>query len=294
MSCSDRLMAPTSLHRLFALSVVLSAAIGVTGAEPGRLTTDGTLKLAPVFINNGNDVVFATHEIPNLVSIVCVNLSDHSRRRLHPTVVNHQFDPAFSRDGRYHAFGRSSTSPQMVLVIEDTQEKKDAVFRPRESRATARNPSFAPDGSRIVFSLSDIGGHQIASVNTRGEDLKYLTKAVGMNAWPAFSPDGRKIAFGSSRSGDFEIYVMNADGSDVVLLTRSPGLDVRPAWSPDGKTIAFTSNRDENYEIYVMNAADGSNPRNATSHPGRDDHATWHPDGRRLLFVSDRDNGSDL
>ena len=116
----------------------LVAEMRPTGPSRVRLTTDGTLKLAPVFINNGDEVVFATHEIPNLVSIVGLRLSDHSRRRLHPTVVNHQFDPAFSRDGRYHAFGRSATSPQMVLVIQDTQEKKDSVFRPRESRATAR------------------------------------------------------------------------------------------------------------------------------------------------------------
>jgi TolB protein len=293
MSCSER-----RLHWLFrAYAIVVLAAlateISANSAEPRRMTSDGTLKLAPVFINNGDEIVFATHEIPNLVSIVGLRLSDHSLRRLHPTVVNHQFDPAFSRDGRLHAFGRSATSPQMVLVIEDIQEKKENVFRPRESRATARNPSFAPDGSRIAFSLSDLGGHQIVSVNPRGEDLKYLTKTAGMNAWPAYSPDGRKIAFGSSRSGDFEIYVMNADGSDVVALTHSPGLDARPAWSPDGKRIAFTSNRDGNYEIYVMRT-DGSHPRNATVHPARDDHGTWHPSGRRLLFVSDRDGGSDL
>ena len=287
MSCSETCPRQRCRHHLFAIVVALHCGIAATAAEPSRLTTDATLKLGPVFISNGDEVVFATHEVPNLVSIVGLRLSDHSRRRLHPTVVNHQFDPAFSRDGRFHAYGRSSTSPQMVLVIEDTQEKKDVVFRPRESRATARNPSFAPDGSRIVFSISDIGGHQIASVNLRGEELKYLTKSAGMNAWPAYSPDGRKIAFGSSRSRDFEIYVMNADGSDVVPLTLSFGLDARPAWSPDGKRIAFTSNRDGNYEIYVMNA-DGSNARNATSHPARDDHPTWHPDGRRLLFVSDR------
>ena len=29
-----------------------------------RLTTDGTLKLAPVFIDNGDEIVFATHESP--------------------------------------------------------------------------------------------------------------------------------------------------------------------------------------------------------------------------------------
>ena len=293
MSCSERNSRRRCRHHLFAIIVAFGSGNAATAAEPTRLTTDGTFKLAPVFISNGDELVFATHEVPNLVSIIGLRLSDHSRRRLHPTVVNHQFDPASSRDGRYHAYGRSSTSPQMVLVIEDTQEKKDVVFRPRESRATARNPSFAPDGSRIVFSLSDIGGHQIASVNSRGEELKYLTKAAGMNAWPAYSPDGRKIAYGSSRTRDFEIYVMNADASDQVPLTQSLGMDTHPAWSPDGKRIAFTSNRDGNYEIYVMNA-DGSNPRNATTHPARDDHPAWHPDGRRLVFVSDRDGGSDL
>jgi TolB protein len=293
MSCFDWCSYRCSCHRTLVIVVVLASGMTAGGAEPARLTTDGTLKLAPVFERNGDEVVFATHEIPNLVSIVCLKLSDGSRRRLQPTSVNHQFDPAFSRDGRYHAFGRSSTSPQMVLVIQDNHEKKDAVFQPRESRATARNPSFAPDGSRVVFSLSDIGGHQIASVNPQGKELKYLTSAAGMNAWPVYSPDGRKIAFGSSRSGDFEIYAMNADGSGVLPLTRSPGLDARPAWSPDGNRIAFTSNRDGNYEIYIMNA-DGSGPRNVTAHAARDDHPTWHPDGRRILFVSDRDGGSDL
>ena len=169
--------------------IALATASAAQQREPVRLTTDGTLKLAPVFIDKGDEIVFACHEAPNLVAIVRLKLSDGSRRRMHPTVVNHQFDPAFSRDGRFHAYARSSTSPQTVLVIQDTEDKKESVFRPRESRATVRNPSFAPDGSRIVFSLSDVGGHQINSVNTQAQDLKRLTDAAGMNAWPAYSPD---------------------------------------------------------------------------------------------------------
>jgi TolB protein len=293
MSCSEHLQKSHFIRVWFSIIGVLCSMDAAKGADPARLTTDGTLKLSPVFVSDGDEVVFATHELPNLVSIVRLKLIEGTRRRQHPTVVNHQFDPAFSRDGRYHAYGRSATSPQMVLVIHDAQEKKDTVFQPRESRATARNPSFSPDGSRIVFSLSDIGGHQIVSINPQGKDLKYLTKAAGMNAWPVYSPDGRIIAFGSSRSGDFEIYTMNADGSAVRPLTRSPGLDARPAWSPDGARIAFTSNRDGNYEIYVVDA-DGSHPNNATAHPARDDYAVWHPDGQRLLFISDRDGGSDF
>jgi TolB protein len=292
MNCFERNSRRPARLKAMAVALALVAGSAARGDEPVRLTTDGALKLAPVVVENGEEVIFATHAAPNLVAIVRLKLSDGSRERVHPTVVNHQFDPAFSRDGRLHAYARSATSPQMVLVIQDLRDKKESVFRPRESRATVRNPSFAPDGTRVVFSLSDIGGHQINSVNKEAQDLKALTTAPGMNAWPAYSPDGRKICFGSSRTGDFEIYVMNADGSNLERLTRTPGLDVRPAWSPDGRRIAYTSNRDGNYEIYVMNA-DGSNQQNVTSHPSRDDHPAWHPDGR-LIFVSDRDGGSDL
>jgi Tol biopolymer transport system component len=261
-------------------------------AEPQRLTHDGKRKLAPVFITDGDEVVFAVHESPNLVALKRRKLADGTEERLHPTVAAHQFDPAFSPDGRYHCFVMSSTSPQLVLVIQDTKGT-ESVFRPQDSRATARYPTIAPDGTRVVFSLSDVGGHQIASVNMQGLDLKRLTQSIGMNSWPAFSPDGRKIAFGSSRDGELDIYVMNADGGDVRRLTNSPGSDMRPAWSPDGKRIAFTSTRDGNYELYVMNA-DGSGQRNVTNHPGRDDFPAWHPDGRRLTLVSERDGGSDL
>ena len=156
-----------TINHVVALWIVLFVGVGAMGTEPFRLTTDGTLKLAPVFINNGDEVVFATHEIPNLVAIVALRLRDHSRRRLHPTVVNHQFDPAFSRDGRYHAFGRSSTSPQMVLVIEDTQEKKDAVFKPRESRATARIPRSLPT-ARALSSAFPTSAVIRSSPSTRG------------------------------------------------------------------------------------------------------------------------------
>jgi TolB protein len=294
MNCCERSRLGRASGRILTILLALSgSSITASASDPVRLTTDGTLKLAPVFIDDDEEVAVATHQRPNLVAIVRIKLSDGSRRLVHPTVVNHQFDPAFSRDGRFHAYARSATAPQTVLVIQDIQEKREAIFQPRESRATARSPSFSPDGTRVVFGLSDVGGHQISSVNVQAKDLKRLTDAVGISAWPAYSPDGRQIVFGSSRSGDFEIYVMDANGSSVRRLTRSPGLDVRPAWSRDGSRIAFVSNRDGNYDIYVMNK-DGSNPRNVTAHPARDDHPAWHPDGRRLLFVSDRDGGSDL
>ena len=129
------------------------------------------------------------HEAPNLVALKRLKLKDGTQELLHATVKAHQFDPTFSPDGRYHCFALSATSPQLVLVIQDLTEKTETTFRPRDGRAVARSPSIAPDGRRIVFSLSDVGGHRIASVDLRGQDLKTLAASPGMNNAPAFSPD---------------------------------------------------------------------------------------------------------
>ena len=263
------------------------------GGKPRRLTRDGTLKLAPVVMNSAGEVVFAKHENPNLVALFRLQAGTGEVERLPPTVAAHQFDPAYSADGMWHCYAMSSGSPQLVLVIQKVATGETVEFRPREARATARNPSFLPGTDRIVFGISDVQGHQIASVNRRGEDLQYLTSAAGTNCWPACSPDGSRIAFGSSRDGNFEIYVMEADGSNVRRLTESPGRDMRPAWSPDGRRLAFVSVREGNSEVFVMEA-DGSNPRNITQHPGRDDYPAWMPDGRGVIAVSTRDGECDL
>ena len=272
---------------------LLQASACVIGAEPRRLTRDGARKIAPVLIEGGDAIVYASHERPNLVALVRLDLRRGVRERVLPKVVNHQFDPAFSTDGRHLAYSRTTTSPQSELVIRDLHEQHEVTFRPRDSRATVRHPSFAPDGSRVVFSLSDVGGQQIATVDLKGQDLTILAPSAGLNGWPSYAADGKHIAFTSSRDGDLELYVMDAAGNQLRRLTRSPGRDLRPAWSPDGKRIAFTSARDGNEEIYLIDA-DGSNPRNLTRHPDRDTEATWHPDGRRLAFISDRGGRCDL
>ena len=258
-----------------------------------RLTDDGTLKLAPVFVAGGSEIVFSVHDVPRQVSLKRLKLSDGSQERLFPSVNAHQLDAAFSGDGRYQCFAMSGSSPQMHLLIRDTRENKEFQFRPIGARSTARNPKFIPGQERIIFTLSSDGGRQIASVNTQGQDLRKLTQTNSINREPAVSPDGQKIAFSSSRMGSFDIYVMNINGSNVRRLTHGRFRDMRPAWSPDGTRIAFTSARDGNLEIYVMQAS-GSKQQRVTDHPERDDYPTWHPEGRRLLSVSERRGRFDL
>ena len=262
-------------------------------AEPRRLTTDGQLKFSPTFLGEGDEIAFSIHDIPSRLTLMKLKLADGSQTRMFPNMEQHILDVTMSRNGRYIAFARAGTSPQLPLVIKDTMTGTESVYDPKDARGGLRSPSISPDLSRVVFGQSAPGGQQIASVDMKAGDLKLLTRAPGINTHPQYSPDGTLIVFSSSREGDFDIYVMKSDGTDVRRLTASVGMDAHPHWSPDGRRISFTSRRDGNYEIYLMNA-DGSNPRNLTQHPERDDFAAWHPGGKQIVTVSERNGDYDL
>lgn len=258
-----------------------------------RITDDGQLKFAPTFIEGGQRIVYAVHNVPNRVSLMRRNLSDGVTELVYPTMLVHQFDPAYSSDGRWHAYCKSSGSPQMLLILRDENANAEAVFAPEGARSTARSPRILPDGGGVVFTLSAPGGQQICSVDMQGKNLRRLTDSTGINVSPDVCPDGRRIVFSSSRGGHLQLYTMNVDGSNVSRLVEGPVRDLRPAWSPDGTRIAFTSARDGNYEIYIVNA-DGSNLRRITHTGERNDFAAWHPDGKRLLIASEQNGRSDL
>jgi Tol biopolymer transport system component len=286
MSCRFPVISVATL----AMTVVCLAC---DAGEPERITSDGRLKFAPTFNDNGGEIVFAVHNVPNRVSLMRLKLAGSGQELLYPSMSEHQFDPAFSIDGTIQSFVKSSISPQLLLIIKHLKQDKEYVFMPQGARSTARTPCITPDGKRVIFSLSAPGGQQIASVNLEGGDLRKLTQSTGTNCWPAVSPDGKKIVFSSSREGSFYLYVMNADGNAVQRLTKSRFRDMRPAWSPDGKRIAFTSARDGNHEIYVIDP-DGANLIRLTHHPDRDDYPVWHPNGKQVLAVSERNGLTDL
>lgn len=261
--------------------------------EPQRITRDGALKLSPVFAKDGVEVLYSVHDEPTRVSLVRFTFADEKTDRVDSANPAHQFDADVSADGRYLCFVLTYTAPQAVLVIRDLKEGKEARYIPHDARATVRGPKLDLNHQRVVFTLSDEGGQQIATVDLQGQNLQLLTKSTGINLTPSVSPDGQQIAFASSRDGSLNLYVMQADGSNVRQVTHDAQRDLRPAWSPDGKRLAFVSARDGNLEIYVI-GADGSSPRRLTNHADRDDFPIWHPNGRQLLIVSEREGESDL
>src|SRR5437764_235046 len=141
-----------------------------------------------------------------------------------------------------------------------------AKLTPATDTASANDPAFSPDGSRIAFVTQRDGNAEIYVMNADGTGVTRVTNDPQLDGRPVFMPDGQSLAFHSSRpAGKQEIWAVNVDGTALTQLTRD-SINFSPAVSPDGQTIAYVSVRDKNYDIWLM-GRDGSNQRPFTRSP---------------------------
>lgn len=167
----------------------------------------------------------------------------------------------------------------------------------------AGDPSWAPDGRRLVF-VSDEGDYPskqgVYSSRRDGSGLRRITTLpVGANSdtAPRVAPGGHRIVFTryfptESDREDSALYLVDFDGSDLRRIAATARLHPGDAdWSPNGRSLVFEADgpRDGSRgDIYTIRR-DGTHLRNLTRNEnGRQGSAdpVFSPDGRRILFVS--------
>src|SRR6478609_3322054 len=70
------LLLQQALPAVLVVTVLVTAAAGARAAEPRRLTDDGRLKLAPVFLGDGSEIAYSVHDIPNRLTLMRLKLAD--------------------------------------------------------------------------------------------------------------------------------------------------------------------------------------------------------------------------
>jgi Tol biopolymer transport system component len=159
------------------------------------------------------------------------------------------------------------------------------------------NPSFTPDGVRIVFVAEcDECVEAIWSMDLQGQDRHVIRPSPkGLHAIdPNVSPDGTKVAFvGQDENEQRALYIMNMDGSDLrQIVPFSFQLGTRIDWAPDGRRIVFTT-----YGLGPANLAtvepDGTGLEYLTHSKNPDlgfGGGAYSPDGHWIVFrLSDHD-----
>jgi TolB protein len=222
------------------------------------------------------------------------------------------WDAAWSADGSKLVFStdRYATAPpdtpgfRIDVVTMEIATGEQAVLT---TGGVNEQPSFSPDGRRILFASSDPFGGLAGLFTIRasdGGDLKKITgmpQGVDLLQGARYSPDGSTIAFTASRHSAWgqpragAVFIINADGTHLRRLTPFGHLfDFEVDWSPDGTQLVFQTNwrPGTRPSLWIMDA-NGTNLRRLTDEPplasGQPFQAsfapTWAPDGSLIMFI---------
>jgi Tol biopolymer transport system component len=160
------------------------------------------------------------------------------------------FNPVWSPDGRYIAFGRIQKGETGIYII----------------------PAMGGAERRVHKALWE------------EQEFYEVLWTAGRLSW---SPDGKLLAFSdrASVSEAASIFLLSFDSLEVRRLTaplRSRG-DFNPEFSPDGQTLAFTR---VSQGIYTVPVSGGEEQRRLISDATYNWGLAWTPDGRDIVFAN--------
>ena len=183
------------------------------------------------------------------------------------------FSPTWSPKGDEIAFVGTKNGRCDIYTV---NLKTDSLRKVTDDIFSEGEPSFSPDGGKILFT-SDRGPYvdpanmpenfqvwrhdyrnldvyTVESIGVaRGGRIERLTDTPYLEESPVYSPDGTKIAFTSDRSGIFNIYIHDLATQAEYPITNVISGIFHLTWSGEaGSKLAFTSFYNAGYDIFLM------------------------------------------
>ena len=205
-------------------------------------------------------------------------------------------DPALSPDGKMIAYIAGEAGHLDLYVSRVAGGER---VRLTDDTSAKDQPSFSPDGDRIVFSRRrpDAQVREVCIIPTFGGRA---IPVISDGESPVWSPDGSRLAFVLHRLGEpMALATTAADGSDLRILLRAdadlPYLHLS-SWAPDGTQLAISRSAGGiNQEVWLAPAAGGPARRLWQDPPGVfSGDPIFTADGSGIVHASNRGGSTNL
>ena len=125
---------------------------------------------------------------------------------------------------------------------------------PLTTTGRSRNPSWSPDGRRLLFASTQGGRAALWWQPADGSGPAVKAGETRHNPWNVdLAPDGRTAVFNALYDGTFNLETMTLDSTHTEReVAASP--TATEAWgrfSPDGRSIAYMSDESGRAEVYI-------------------------------------------
>jgi len=150
------------------------------------------------------------------------------------------------------------------------------------------DPSFAPDGKRIVYVSLIAGREELVISNPDGDNPLQISHDSADHEDPAWSPDGKLIAYTYISKNEERIFVMQADGTGAHAISAAGKRTIHPEWSADSTRVIYCTDDDlapprkNNADILVTTLSSMATVTLITG--GINTYPTWSPDMKHLAF----------
>ena len=214
------------------------------GTPSIAVSPDGTMVSYQGIDEDGAGVIYVT------------NVDGTNIRALEETATTEgiPIGPQFSPDGSQIVYQRNAggtlVGDLFIVDVATGQATQLTHLKPFSSGLWFMNPTFSPDGERVLFTRADVDySYRLSNFSnpswdvwsvpaTGGRPSLVLREAIG----GGLSPDGRTIVYFTHPPGNpFEgdMWLAYADGTDPRRLATGALQTLSAEWSPDGTKIAY-------------------------------------------------------
>jgi Tol biopolymer transport system component len=205
--------------------------------------------------------------------------------------MDYEVEPAWSYDNKSIALVRPRPDPSSLKYLDiylmnaDGSNKRWARSLP--SSFNIASPSWSPDGSRLVVTVTLGGVSYLATMDVATGQMAFVMLAGKplQGRYPSYDKTGTKIFYLGATAKTVEM--VDPAGNQAWWVFSATTAMSRPRVSPDGTKIAYEKRVGTNTDIYVQALWNGT-PKRLTTHSGVDAAPTWSPDGSKLAFASTR------